>query len=67
MLVILNNRTVIKRSISDFGRLAQAEPGQLENYENDGIGVHWPGLDEDLGLYGFLKDELASMDISLVA
>ena len=67
MLVILNNRKVIKRAISDFKHLNKATAEQLENYENDGTGVHWPDVDEDLGLYGFLRDEIAFMDISLVA
>jgi len=32
----------------------------LFQYEliGDGIGIHWPLLDEDLSLKGFLQDEL---------
>ncbi|WP_394366572.1 DUF2442 domain-containing protein [Cyclobacterium salsum] len=29
---------------------------------NDGVAIHWPDLDEDLSLRGFLKYELSKMD-----
>lgn len=28
----------------------------------DGIGLHWPDIDEDLSLRGFLEYELAHVD-----
>jgi hypothetical protein len=28
------------------------------NIMNNGTGIHWPSLDEDLSLKGFLRDEL---------
>jgi len=59
LLVILNNRKIIKRSISDFGRLENASAQELENFENHGTGIHWPDVDEDLSLRGFLNYELA--------
>jgi len=59
IIVLLNNKKIIQRPISDFSRLRNASSSQLNNYENDGIGIHWPDLDEDLGLRGFLKYELA--------
>ena len=33
---------------------------QLLQYEliGNGTGIHWPAIDEDLSLKGFLKDEL---------
>lgn len=67
MVVLLNNKKVLKRPISDFKRLAAATEAQLNHYENDGIGIHWPDLDEDLSLRGFLKYELAHMDKPMVA
>jgi hypothetical protein len=60
MIVLLNNRKVLRRPLSDFKALHAATLEQLENYENDGIGIHWPALDEDLSLRGFLKYELGS-------
>lgn len=59
IVVLLNNKKILQRPISDFKRLKTATEDQLKNYENDGIGVHWPDLDEDLSLRGFLKYELA--------
>jgi hypothetical protein len=67
MLVVLNNRKVMKRSISDFKRLASATEQQLNDFDNDGIGVHWPAVDEDLSLRGFLEYELAHVDKPLAA
>jgi len=58
-LLILNNRKIIKRSISDFDRLKNASARELANFENHGTGIHWPELDEDLSLRGFLNYELA--------
>ncbi|MEQ8882160.1 MAG: DUF2442 domain-containing protein [Cyclobacteriaceae bacterium] len=59
IIVLLNNKKIIQRPISDFKRLKNASIEELNNYENDGIGIHWPDLDEDLSLRGFLKYELA--------
>ncbi|MGB3849298.1 MAG: DUF2442 domain-containing protein [Tunicatimonas sp.] len=67
MLIVLNNRKVMKRAISDFKRLASATEQQLNEFENDGIGVHWPAVDEDLSLRGFLEHELANVDKPLAA
>ncbi len=58
MLVILNNKRVIQRNISDFKLLKNATSEQLENYENEGVGIYWEDLDEDLSLRGFLVNEL---------
>jgi hypothetical protein len=55
MLIVLNNKTVIKESISKFQLLKSATLEQLEQYEISRTGVHWPTLDEDLSLRGFLK------------
>jgi hypothetical protein len=32
----------MKRPVSDFKKLSQASLEQLQHFENDGIGVHWP-------------------------
>ncbi|MBC7920818.1 MAG: DUF2442 domain-containing protein [Ferruginibacter sp.] len=62
MMVLLNNRKIIKRAISGFASLRQATHQQLTNFENDGVGIHWPDLDEDLSLRGFLAYEVAHVD-----
>jgi hypothetical protein len=56
-------RNQIKKS---FKRLAGANKEQLNQFANNGIDVHWPDLDEDLSLRGFLKYELAKMDTPLM-
>jgi hypothetical protein len=62
MLVVLNNKRVLKRNLSDFKSLRAATEAQLEKNEISPMGVHWPELDEDLSLRGFLKYELAFSD-----
>jgi hypothetical protein len=58
MLIVLNTRKVLERKISMSGRLASATQEQLTHYEISRTGIHWPELDEDLSLRGFLKDEM---------
>ena len=67
MLIVLNNKRVLKRNLSDFPRLQPAALTQLEAYVLSPMGVHWPELDEDLSLRGFLKHELAFLDHPNVA
>ena len=67
IVVLLNNKKVLKRPISDFKRLTDATEAQLLHYENDGISIHWPDLDEDLSLRGLLKYELTQMGEPLIA
>lgn len=60
MLIILNNKKVLSRSISEFNSLKKATEKQLYNYKliGKGTGVHWADFDEDLSLKGFLKYEI---------
>jgi hypothetical protein len=39
-----------------FPRLLHASVAQRNNYEliGDGVGIHWPDVDEDLSIAGFL-------------
>jgi hypothetical protein len=60
MLIVLNNKKVLKESISKYKLLRHASLAQLENYEISRTGVHWSELDEDLSLRGFLKTEMIS-------
>lgn len=60
MLIVLNNKKVLKESISKFKLLQQASESQLEKYEISRTGVHWSELDEDLSLRGFLKTAMLS-------
>ena len=58
IIVLLNNKKILKRPFSDFKRLANASEEQLLDFENNGIDIHWPQIDEDLSLRGFLRYEL---------
>ncbi|MEM9338032.1 MAG: DUF2442 domain-containing protein [Bacteroidota bacterium] len=60
MLIVLNNKKVLKESISKFKLLKGATKEQLENYHISRTGVHWEELDEDLSLRGFLITAVAS-------
>jgi hypothetical protein len=65
MLIILNNRKVLKRSISDYKMLANASIADLQTYQVSKTGVHWDMLDEDLSLRGFLEEELLNTVIDV--
>ncbi|MFT4153464.1 DUF2442 domain-containing protein [Parafilimonas sp.] len=60
MFIILNTKAVLHQKLSSYKSLFNADPKSLIKYEliSDGTGAHWPLLDEDLSLKGFLKDEL---------
>ncbi len=60
MLIVLSNKKVLNRAIYSWERLMQATPEELHNYRliGKGAGVHWPDVDEDLSLKGFLKEEI---------
>jgi len=60
MLVILNTKVVLNQSLSAYSSLKSANKSQLQQYRliAGGTGVHWPELDEDLSLKGFLQSEL---------
>jgi len=63
MLIILNTKAVLQQKISNYKRLATATKETLQQYEliGSGTGIHWPLLDEDLSLKGFLRDELLNV------
>lgn len=60
MLVILNTKVVLNLSLSAYPAFKGADKGQMQQYKliGGGTGVHWPLLDEDLSLKGFLESEL---------
>lgn len=63
MLVILNTKAILRQKISSYPRLAKATEADLTSYEliADGVGIHWPSLEEDLSLKGFLQSELRNV------
>ena len=63
MLVILNTKAVLHQRLSSYPRLFSADKNVLLQYEliANATGIHWPLLDEDLSLKGFLQDELRNV------
>lgn len=62
MAIVLNNKKIMKRKLSEFAALAISSEIDLLAFENDGLGINWPKLDYDLSLKGFLRHELAYVD-----
>lgn len=60
MLVILSTKAILTQKLSSYKSLGAADKSQLLQYElvGGGAGVHWPLLDEDLSLKGFIQNEL---------
>jgi hypothetical protein len=60
ILIILNTGRILQEKISKYPLLRNATDTELNHYEliGNGTGVHWPELDEDLSLKGFLRDTL---------
>ena len=56
MDVYLTDGRIITIPIAWYARLSEATKEELENYEisPSGYGIHWPDLDEDLSILGFL-------------
>ncbi|MEO6219489.1 MAG: DUF2442 domain-containing protein [Ginsengibacter sp.] len=63
MLIILNTKAVLHQRLSSYSRLFSSDKNSLLQYEliANGTGIHWPLLDEDLSLKGFLQDELKNI------
>ncbi len=63
MLIILNTKAILHQKISDYAMLQNASEIELKQYEliAGGKGVHWPLLDEDLSLKGFLQAEIRNV------
>lgn len=63
MLIILNTKAVLRQKLSSYKHLKTADKKSLLQFEliGNGTGIHWPLLDEDLSLKGFLRDELLNV------
>lgn len=62
MFIHLNKDLTLIVRLSLYKNLKQAKPESLKHFKviANGTGIHWPDLDEDLGLKGFFKDFLRS-------
>ena len=56
LIVVLADGRRVAVPLAWFPRLLRATPDQRGNFEilGDGVGVHWPDVDEDLSVAGLL-------------
>ncbi|MBV8508879.1 MAG: DUF2442 domain-containing protein [Xanthobacteraceae bacterium] len=55
LVVTLVDGRKIATPLAWYPRLLNASPEQRDNYEIMPMGIHWPDIDEDLGIAGMLK------------
>jgi hypothetical protein len=55
LVVTLADGRKIATPLDWYPRLQRASAKQRENFELMAMGIHWPDLDEDLGIAGMLK------------
>jgi len=55
LVVTLVDGRKIATPLEWYPRLKNATPEQRAKYEIMPMGIHWPDLDEDLGIAGMLK------------
>lgn len=60
LVVTLMDGRRIATPIDWYPRLVKASAAQRLNYEIMAMGIHWPDLDEDLGIGGMLTGRAAS-------
>ena len=60
LVVTLVDGRKIVTPLDCYPRLKAASPKQRANFELMPMGIHWPDLDEDLGIAGMLKGRRAS-------
>lgn len=60
IIIDLNTQAKLEFLLNDFSMLAGVSKEELEQFSiiGDGIGIHWPKLNEDLSLKGFLLADL---------
>jgi len=59
LVVTLADGRKIATPLNWYPRLMRASPRERDNFELMPMGIHWPDLDEDLGIAGMLKGERA--------
>jgi len=57
LMVVLTDGRRLAVPIAWFPRLMNATEPQRQNFEllGDGLGIHWPEIDEDLSVAGLLR------------
>jgi uncharacterized protein DUF2442 len=60
LVVTLVDGRKITTPLDWYPRLKAATPTQRANFELMPMGIHWPDIDEDLGIVGMLRGRRAS-------
>jgi hypothetical protein len=60
LVVTLVDGRKITTPLDWYPRLKAATPPQRANFELMPMGIHWPDIDEDLGIVGMLRGRRAS-------
>jgi hypothetical protein len=55
LVVTLQDGRKIATPVDSYPRLKRASAKQRANFELMPLGIHWPDLDEDLGIIGMLS------------
>jgi hypothetical protein len=55
LVVTLADGRKIATPLDWYPRLKRASPAERANYDIMPMGIHWPDIDEDLGIVGMLK------------
>lgn len=61
LVVTLVDGRKIATPIDWYPRLKRASAAERANYEIMPMGIHWPDIDEDLGIVGMLKGQRGRM------
>jgi hypothetical protein len=59
LVVTLADGRKIATPLDWYPRLLKASPSERSNFEIMPMGIHWPDLDEDVGVAGMLKGQQA--------
>ena len=61
LFIHLNTPFIFVTPVKNYSGLKNASVKHLKNYSlvGSGVGIHWPDLDKDLSLKGFLKEFLS--------
>jgi hypothetical protein len=57
LVVTLIDGRKIATPLDWYPRLKRASAAERANYEIMAMGIHWPDIDEDLGIVGMLKGQ----------
>ncbi len=57
LVVTLADGRRIATPLAWYPRLRDATPAQRDHFELMAMGIHWPELDEDLGVAGMLRGQ----------